>query len=134
MNTGPTLKFDFGTLAKALKKPAASGKFENLFDIDWQTFMILKTVFPENQTRGAESANRLRNKKYGISITEFLQQIGKHVHLTPEKEERLQKNLDRMDFNTVTWREFHNFFQKQGELRDQLHTAQICDSGYSRIT
>jgi hypothetical protein len=85
-------------------------KFNEIFDIDWQTFLILKTVFPENQTGKSSNQVRLRNKKYGISITEFIHQIGKYVELTPEKELKIQKNLDRMDFNIVTWREFQNYF------------------------
>jgi hypothetical protein len=52
------------------------------------------------------------------------------------KDELLQKvksSLDHKHPNIITWREFISWFQKEGEVRENVHNAQLYKIGLTRI-
>jgi hypothetical protein len=41
--------------------------------------------------------------------------------------------LDHADPQIITWREFSEWFSMEGEVRDQVHSAQLYEIGLTRI-
>ena len=50
-----------------------------------------------------------------------------------DKERKLITTLDHLHSNIITWKEFQDWFQLQGEIRDQVHNAQMFETGQTRI-
>ena len=48
-------------------------------------------------------------------------------------QEKIEKSLDHADPEIITWREFSDWFSREGEVRDQVHTAQLYEIGLTRI-
>ena len=103
-------------------------KPKSIFDVDFLTFIKIKKEFPENQPQ------KSKKKVFGMEFIDFITAMKKYVAINQESENKLYITIDRLSDNRLTWREFMEWFQRQGDVRDQVHTAQINQMGITRVS
>ena len=53
--------------------------------------------------------------------------------MDPKKLKLLSTSLDRLEQDHITWKEFVEWFQDQGDTREQVHNAQMFHTGLTRM-
>lgn len=55
------------------------------------------------------------------------------IDLPDEMATKFELSQDHVDPDYITWREFIEWFQREGEARDQVHNAQMYQIGLTRL-
>ena len=79
----------------------------------------------EHKKKCSFVSNRIKGVHYGLEINTFLDLLKKHTGVGDAIVDKVRASLDHKNPQIVTWGEFITWFQNEGEVRDNVHNAQL---------